>query len=186
MAAQEVIESLMKLNKNVFVAPDVGVFYNRRTEIKDNWHKVCIYCVHNHTCLFQDNNDVWACEDVAEYDYFYTIRRKKKRSDNTTSREDKMKIGDKVKMSDKNPNHLGYGVDAYAGMEGIVTEIYNDGAFVLKCETSILVVPMSNTFNKPKKGVWIWLNGEHIFHKRIETKPKNLRSRLCKALRLKN
>ena len=39
-----------------------------------------------------------------------------------------MKIGDKVKMSERNPNHLGNGVDAYAGMEDMVTDIYNDGA----------------------------------------------------------
>jgi hypothetical protein len=82
----------------------------------------------------------------------------------------KMKIGDKVRMSESNSNHLGYGVDAYAGMEGIVTDIYDDGAFALNCSTSILVVPMNNAFKQPKKGVWVWLNGNHIFHKRINAK----------------
>jgi len=83
-----------------------------------------------------------------------------------------MKIGDKVKMSERNPNHLENGVDAYAGMEGIVTDIYDDGAFSLNCGNSILVVPMNNAFKQQKKGVWIWLNGKHIFHKRIDTKPE--------------
>jgi hypothetical protein len=75
-----------------------------------------------------------------------------------------MKIGDKVKMSYNNSNHLGNDVCAYAGMEGLVTDIYDDGSFVLNCDRSILVVPMNNAFNKPE-GVWIFLNGEHIFHK---------------------
>jgi hypothetical protein len=77
-----------------------------------------------------------------------------------------MKIGDNVKMSERNPNHLGNSVDAYAGMEGIVTNIYEDGAFVLNCGSSILVVPMNNAYKQPKKGLWIWLNGEHVFHRR--------------------
>lgn len=81
-----------------------------------------------------------------------------------------MKIGDTVKMSNKNPNHLGNGVDAYAGMKGIVTDIYDDGAFALNCGNCILVVPMNNAFKEAKKGVWVWLNGEHLFHKRIDTK----------------
>jgi hypothetical protein len=55
-------------------------------------------------------------------------------------------------------------------MEGIVTDICDDGAFILNCKTSILVVPMNNAFKRPEKGVWIWLNGEHIFHKRINSK----------------
>ena len=82
-----------------------------------------------------------------------------------------MKIGDKVRMSERNPNHLGYGVDAYAGMEGVVTDIYDNGSFVLNCENCILVVPMNDAFKNPKEGVWVWLNGKHIFHKRIETRP---------------
>lgn len=76
-----------------------------------------------------------------------------------------MKIGDKVIISAKNPNHLGYGVSAYAGMEGIVSDIWEDNSFTLKCETSTLVVPMKSHF-KHKKGIWIWLNGELVFHKR--------------------
>lgn len=76
-----------------------------------------------------------------------------------------MKIGDKVKMSDRNLNHLGNGVCAYSGMEGIVTDIWEDNAFALRCETSILVVPMRNAFKNRIRGVWIWLNGELVFHK---------------------
>lgn len=79
-----------------------------------------------------------------------------------------MKIGDRVKMSDRN---LGNGIYAYAGMEGVVTDIYDDGAFSLDCGNCILVVPMNTAFKQPKNGVWIWLNGRHIFHRRIDTKP---------------
>ena len=80
-----------------------------------------------------------------------------------------MKIGDKVKMSRSNPNHLGYGICAYAGMEGIVTDIYDDGAFSLDCGKNTLTVPMDKAYD----GLWIWLNGEHVFHKRIETNVNN-------------
>lgn len=83
-----------------------------------------------------------------------------------------MKIGDKVKMSDYNLNHLGNDVCAYAGMEGVVTDIFDDGGFALDCGSSILVVPMRDAWKLPVKGVWIWLNGEHIFHKRIKTEIK--------------
>jgi predicted RNA-binding protein (virulence factor B family) len=82
----------------------------------------------------------------------------------------KIKKGDKVKMSDRNPNHLGNGVHACAGMEGVVFDIDKDGSFILDCGTISLVVPMNDAFKQPKKGVWVWLNGEHIFHKRIDAK----------------
>lgn len=80
-----------------------------------------------------------------------------------------MKIGDTVKMSTK--NHFGNDVCADAGIEGTVSAVYPDGAFILKCSNSVLVVPMNNAYRLPRKGVWIWLNGEHIFHKRIESNP---------------
>jgi hypothetical protein len=81
-----------------------------------------------------------------------------------------MKIGDKAKMSEYNRNHLDNDVCAYAGMEGTVKDINEDGSFILDCGNSILVVPMRNAFKQPKKGIWIYLNGNHIFHKRIKTK----------------
>jgi hypothetical protein len=81
-----------------------------------------------------------------------------------------MKVGDLVKMSDRNPNHLRNGVCAYAGMEGIVTDIWEDGAFSIDCATSILVVPMRDSFKQPIKGVWIHLNGKLIFHERVHVK----------------
>jgi len=68
-----------------------------------------------------------------------------------------MKKGDKVKMSEKNPNHLGFGQCAYAGMEGVVSEVHDDG-FCLETDSSCLVVPLSK-----RKGIWIYLNGEHVF-----------------------
>ena len=84
-----------------------------------------------------------------------------------------MKIGDKVKMSDWNKSSNG-DINAYNGMKCIVTDIYDDGAFALNCGNSILVVPMQNPFG-PVKGVWIWLNNKHIFHKRIDNKVKKLK-----------
>jgi dissimilatory sulfite reductase (desulfoviridin) alpha/beta subunit len=76
-----------------------------------------------------------------------------------------MKIGDKVKISDRNRNHLDSGVDAYAGMEGVVTNIYDDNAFCLDCGDCTLAVPMNNAFKQRIEGIWIWLNGELIFHR---------------------
>ncbi len=70
----------------------------------------------------------------------------------------KMKIGDTVKMSKKNRNHLGYNVSAYAGMTGVVTAVWEDNAFVLDCGTSILVVPMQNAWKHYIDGVWVYLN----------------------------
>jgi dissimilatory sulfite reductase (desulfoviridin) alpha/beta subunit len=95
-----------------------------------------------------------------------------------------MKKGDVVKMSDRNPNHLGHDVDAYAGMEGIVTDIYEDGAFCLDCGNCALVVPMRDAFKNKKDGVWIWLNGVHIFHKRrnAESPPTLVKKQYFKRL----
>ena len=73
-----------------------------------------------------------------------------------------MKTGDRVKMSNRNQN-------AYDGMEGQVTDIFQDGGFVLNCGTSILVVPMRNYWQR-LKGVWIYLNNELVYHKRIKSK----------------
>jgi hypothetical protein len=68
-----------------------------------------------------------------------------------------MEKGDKVKMSEKNQN-------AYDGMEGLVTDIFQDGGFALDCGGSILVVPMRNYWER-LKGVWIYLNDELVYHK---------------------
>ena len=81
-----------------------------------------------------------------------------------------MKLGDIVEMSTKNPNHLDYGICAHAGMKGEVKDIWEDGSFSIFTGNSWLIVPMNNGFNEPIKGVWILLNGEHIFHKRIKIK----------------
>ena len=69
-----------------------------------------------------------------------------------------MKIGDKVKMSRSD-------ISAYADMEGVVDWMCEDNSFSLNCGGSILIVPMNDSFKRRKNGVWIWLNGEHIFHK---------------------
>jgi hypothetical protein len=68
-----------------------------------------------------------------------------------------MKKGDRVKMSEKNQN-------AYDGMEGIVTYVFEDNGFVLDCKTSTLVVPMRNYWGRIK-GVWVYLNDKLIYHK---------------------
>ena len=86
---------------------------------------------------------------------------------NENKEEIKMKIGDKVKISDKNPNHLGRDVSAYADMEGIVTDLWEDGSFAIKTPSSVLVVPLHN-----KDGIWIYLNDMLIFHKKNK-KSKN-------------
>lgn len=72
-----------------------------------------------------------------------------------------MQVGDIIIMSKSNKNHLGTDVCAYAGMTGIVKEIYPDNSFWIDCGNSTLIVPMHNT-----NGVYIWVNGEHIFHKK--------------------
>ena len=73
-----------------------------------------------------------------------------------------IKIGDTIKMSSKNPNHLGFGECAYSGMEGTVVQTWEDGAFCINTGTSELVVPLGK-----RKGVWIFLNGKHLYHKRL-------------------
>jgi hypothetical protein len=74
----------------------------------------------------------------------------------------KLVVGDVVKMGSKNPNHLGYGVSAYSGMKGVVNEVWEDGSFCIKTDTSVLVVPMN------KGGVWIHLNdSEQFYYKKI-------------------
>ena len=76
-----------------------------------------------------------------------------------------MKIGDEVIISDKNSNHLGYGVCAYTGMKGTVKEIWKDNGFYLDCGNCSLVVPMV-IYGAPKT-IWIWVNGELIKYKGI-------------------
>lgn len=84
-----------------------------------------------------------------------------------------MKVGDTVVISNKNKNHLGNDVCAYAGMKGIVTDVWDDNSFCLNCQTSILVVPMRNAFKEKRKGVWVELNGTLVFHKSKDAIPKS-------------
>lgn len=78
-----------------------------------------------------------------------------------------MKLGDTVKMSEKNLNHLGNDVCAFAGYQGKVVQIWEDGAFCIDNGSSELVVGMNKSNKRPKKGVWVYINGVHTFHKRI-------------------
>lgn len=50
----------------------------------------------------------------------------------------KIKIGDKVMISDRNPNHLGFGITAYAGWEGIVENIGNCNNISIDCGSRTL------------------------------------------------
>lgn len=77
-----------------------------------------------------------------------------------------MKVGDKVTMSEKNLDNWGKEVCPYAGMTGIVQDLWEDGGFSLNCKTSTLVVPMQGAYGKIK-GVWIYLNDEHVYHHRV-------------------
>jgi len=83
----------------------------------------------------------------------------------------RIKVGDNVKMSDRNYNHLGNDVCAYSGMEGIVDYVGDDNSFSIFTGNSILVVPLV-IYGKPI-GVWIWLNGELIYLKGIKQKQFN-------------
>ena len=71
-----------------------------------------------------------------------------------------IKVGDKVKMSDRNNAPQG-GVCAYSGYEGVIDNINEDGSFIIKGETSSLIVPMGNN----TKGLWLYLNEKLIFQK---------------------
>lgn len=71
---------------------------------------------------------------------------------------EKIIIGDKIKISNRNKNHLGNDVSAYANMEGIVENIYRDGSFVLNCGSAILVCPKIN-------GMWLIKKGKEFFYK---------------------
>jgi len=82
-----------------------------------------------------------------------------------------MKIGDTVTISNRNANHLENSVCAYSGMKGEVKDIWEDGAFSIFTGNSFLILPMRNAFKKPIDGIWIWLNGKEVFHKRIDIKP---------------
>ncbi len=72
-----------------------------------------------------------------------------------------MKEGDIVRMSSKNRNHLGFGVCAYSEMEGFVEKVWDDNGFCINTGNSSLIVPLTQ-----KKGVWVYLNGKHVYHKR--------------------
>ena len=52
----------------------------------------------------------------------------------------KIQNGDKVMISDRNPNHLGFGVTAYAGWKGKVTELNESGAFIIDCGGRTLAI----------------------------------------------
>ena len=73
-----------------------------------------------------------------------------------------MKLGDKIEWSSKNLNHLRNDTCAYAGMSGIVDEIFEDGGFVIKGAQGTLIVPSNDYRKKRRKFVWIVLNGECI------------------------
>ena len=48
--------------------------------------------------------------------------------------------GSRVMVSDRNKNHLGFGVTAYAGWSGKVTDLNKDGSFVIDDGKRLLVI----------------------------------------------
>ena len=95
-----------------------------------------------------------------------------------------MKKGDIVEMTEH--GHSVYKVSAYAGMKGVVTDIYEDGAFAIETETSVLVVPANDAFKNEKKYIDIILNGKKTRHRFIHpkkpSKAKTFFSLLCNIL----
>ena len=95
-----------------------------------------------------------------------------------------MKKGDIVEMTEH--GHSVYKVSAYAGMKGVVTDIWEDGAFSIETETSVLVVPANDAFKNEKKYIIIILNGVKIKHRfthpKKPSKIKIFLSMLCNIL----
>lgn len=81
-----------------------------------------------------------------------------------------MKVGDHVKIANQNPNHLGKGTCAYAGAEGVVLDIAEDGSFCIDTGHSTITFPMNNAFQEPKKGYFVIIDEKIVFHKHIEVK----------------
>jgi hypothetical protein len=82
-----------------------------------------------------------------------------------------MNIGDIIIMSNRNTGYFSWETFAYAGMKGIVENIWEDGSFCINCKTNILICPMKNSYKTNIDGYWIWLNGKEVFHKRIDIIP---------------
>lgn len=61
-----------------------------------------------------------------------------------------MKTGDIAKYSDRNKDPLGRDVSAYAGMEGTIDEMWDDGSFYINCGTCGLTVSMTGHFGRKK------------------------------------
>lgn len=85
-----------------------------------------------------------------------------------------MEIGDKIMISDTNPNHLGTGVSAYAGFEGELVEIYSDGGFCIRSDSAICVVPIRSAFGA-RNTIDLYVNNKftvYKFNEHAESKPK--------------
>jgi hypothetical protein len=50
----------------------------------------------------------------------------------------KIQNGDIVMISERNKNHLGFGITAYAGLQGKVTNLNITGNFILNCTTIVI------------------------------------------------
>jgi hypothetical protein len=68
-----------------------------------------------------------------------------------------MNIGDIIIMSNRNTGYFSWETFAYAGMKGIVENIWEDGSFCINCKTNILICPMKNSYKTNIDGYWIWL-----------------------------
>ncbi len=70
-------------------------------------------------------------------------------------------LGMKVNVSNRNNNHTGYGRCAFAGYNGTIDEIYDDGSFVIKSDTSNLVITNKNLSN----GYYLIIDNKEVFIK---------------------
>ena len=70
------------------------------------------------------------------------------------------KVGDKVMVSRRNPNHLGTNVSAYAGFSGIISEVFKDDSFCIFSGQSTLVVPLEK-----REKYYVFINGVEFYIK---------------------
>lgn len=65
-----------------------------------------------------------------------------------------LKVGDSVMLSLEDKS-------AYAGFEGKVLDIFEDGGFSIHSGSSILILPRINVFGR-RKYYWIYVNGKLV------------------------
>lgn len=70
-----------------------------------------------------------------------------------------VKNGDEVMVSDRNKNHLGFGVTTYAGWYGKVTDLNENGSFVIDDGKRLLVITHTiKILVRDISGSWVLIN----------------------------